>query len=64
MKTDCIQEGGHKLKTWLSKEEEEFVKKILLDFLERASSPNAREQEIALLPVIAKVLLNNMTEYD
>ena len=50
-------------KTWLSKEEEDTVKEELLIFVKRASSSSASEREVAVLPEIVKILLNNMTEY-
>ena len=50
-------------KTWLSKEEENAVKEELLMFVKRASSSSASEREVAVLPEITKILLNNMTEY-
>lgn len=50
-------------KTWLTKEEEAEVKKELLEFVKRASSPNAKSEELLALPRIATILLNNLTGY-
>ena len=50
-------------KTWLTKEEEAEVKKELLEFVKRASSPRANSEELLALPRIATILLNNLTEW-